>query len=46
MSSKIGSKRAIKPLIRVADGEDDVRVQQAIHDALHKLGYEYVAHSG
>ena len=43
---EIGSKRAIKPLIRVADGEDDVRVQQAIHDALHKLGYEYVAHSG
>jgi HEAT repeat protein len=43
---EIGSKRAIKPLIRVADCENDVRVQQAIHDALHKLGYEYVAHSG
>jgi HEAT repeat protein len=43
---EIGSKRAIRPLIRVADGEDDERVQQAIHDALHKLGYEYVAHSG
>lgn len=43
---EIGSKRAIKPLIRVADGENDERVQQAIYDALHKLGYEYVAHSG
>lgn len=43
---EIGSKRAIKPLIRLADCEDDARVQQAIYDALHKLGYEYVAHSG
>lgn len=43
---EIGSKRAIRPLIRVADGENDERVQQAIHDALHKLGYEYIAHSG
>ncbi|MBZ0302101.1 MAG: HEAT repeat domain-containing protein [Anaerolineae bacterium] len=43
---EIGSKRAIRPLIRLADGEGDERVQQAIGDALQKLGYAYSARSG
>ena len=43
---EIGSRRAIKPLIRMADCEEDGRVKQAIRDALHKLGYEYHAHTG
>ncbi len=43
---EIGSPRAIRPLIRVADSDDDDRVQQAIRDALQKLGYNYHARSG
>jgi HEAT repeat protein len=43
---EIGSRRAIKPLIRLVDGETDGRVRQAIRDALHKLGYAYEARSG
>jgi HEAT repeat protein len=35
---EIGSPRAIRPLVRVADADDDDRVQQAIRDALQKLG--------
>ena len=37
---EIGSPRAIKPLIRVAEVEKDERVRQAMLDALLKLGYE------
>lgn len=42
---EIGSKRAIKPLLRVAGGEKDSRVQQAIGDALLKLGCNQPAYS-
>lgn len=38
---EIGSPRAIKPLIRVAEAEKDDRVRQAMDDALLKLGYEH-----
>ena len=43
---EIGSPRAIRPLVRVADTDEDDRVQQAIRDALRKLGYDYHARSG
>ena len=43
---EIGSPRAIRPLVRVAESDEDDRVQQAIRDALQKLGYEYHARSG
>jgi HEAT repeat protein len=43
---EIGSRRAIRPLIRVADSDTDVRVQQAIRDALQKLGYHQRLRSG
>lgn len=37
---EIGSKRAIRPLIRMANAEVNILVRQAIFDALRKLGYE------
>ena len=43
---EIGSHRAIKPLIRVAEVEKDERVLQAMNDALLKLGYEVEPRAG
>ncbi len=43
---EIGSKRAVKPLLRMVHGEADERVQQAIGDALRKLGFDAPALSG
>jgi HEAT repeat protein len=43
---EIGSPRAIKPLIRVAEVEKDERVHQAMNDALLKLGYEVEPQAG
>ena len=38
---EIGSPRAVRPLTRLAEGDTDPRVCQAIRDALYKLGAPY-----